>query len=207
MTSLVLYIPQSDLSMFHSDSLPFIIKRGSDVFSGEGMTSTVETVHGLLRPENDELKIHWRLVRKTEHMGSEMRSDQEVEPVREIVVSLSRVAGAIVRRRWWLDWATGPRLVLTASDLGAFEELAGHDGLSLDHPAEVVLRLRRSDALAGREFGAELALAKAEYDLAAAERRGLVVSEVSVSAERCFSVTSRRQLIINARTLPAIQPS
>lgn len=158
--------------MSHSASLPFVIKRGSDAFSGEGMTTTRETVHGLLRLEDDELKIQWRLVRKTEHMGSEMRSDQEVEPVREIVVPLSGVAGAIVRRRWrWLDWLSGPRLVLTASDLGAFEELAGRDGLSLDHPAEFVLRLRRSDALAGREFGAELALAKAEYDLGAVERR------------------------------------
>ncbi|MBT3325168.1 MAG: hypothetical protein HN396_02830 [Gemmatimonadales bacterium] len=34
-----------------------------------------------------------------------------------------------------------------------------------------MLRLRRSDALAGRESGAELALAKAQYDLAAVERR------------------------------------
>ncbi len=105
-------------------------------------------------------------------MGSEMRADQEVQPVLQIVVLLSGVSGAIVRRRWrWLDWLTGPRLVLTASDLGAFEELAGRDGLSLDHPAEFVLRLRRSDALAGRESGAELALAKAQYDLAAVERR------------------------------------
>ncbi len=111
-------------------------------------------------------------LRKTEHMGSEMRADQKVQPVLQIVVLLSGVSGAIVRRRWrWLDWLTGPRLVLTASDLGAFEELAGRDGLSLDHPAEFVLRLRRSDALAGRESGAELALAKAQYDLAAVERR------------------------------------
>jgi len=41
--------------------------------------------------------------------------------VLQIVVLLSGVSGAIVRRRWrWLDWLTGPRLVLTASDLGAF---------------------------------------------------------------------------------------
>ena len=105
-------------------------------------------------------------------MGSEMPADQEVQAVREIVVPLSGVSGAIVRRRWrWLDWPTGPRLVLTASDLGAFEELAGRDGLSLDHPAKVVLRPRRADALVGREFGAERALAKAQYDLAAVERR------------------------------------
>ena len=34
-----------------------------------GMTSTVETVHGLLRPENDELKIQWRLAKEDRAHG------------------------------------------------------------------------------------------------------------------------------------------
>ena len=50
-----------------------------------------------------------------------------------------------------------------------FEGLAGKDGLSLDHPAELVLRLRRSDRLAAEEFGAELALAVAGLAVSAAE--------------------------------------
>jgi hypothetical protein len=129
------------------------------------MTTTRETVHGLLRLENQRLTIQWRVGRKTEHLGSEMRTDKEVEPVKEIVVPLRRVAGAAIRRRWW-EW--GPRLIMTAADLSAFEGLAGTDGLSLDHPAELVLRLRRSDGLAGEEFSAELALAIAEIGMPAA---------------------------------------
>ena len=147
--------------MPHSATLPFLLKRAAEVLSGGGMTTTRETVHGLLRLENDQLTIQWRVGRKTEHLGAEIRTDQEVEPVREIVVLLRGVAGAVVRRRWW-DWLLGPRLILTATDLSAFEGLAGKDGLSLDHPAELVLRLRRSDRLAAEEFSAELALAIAE---------------------------------------------
>jgi hypothetical protein len=90
--------------MARSASLPFLIKRAADAFSGVGMTTTRETVHGLLRLENDALTIQWRVGRKTEHLGAtDMHTDQEVEPVREIVVSLRGVAGAVVRRRWW-DW-------------------------------------------------------------------------------------------------------
>jgi len=147
-----------------SAALPFLLKRASDVFSGEGMTTTRETVHGLLRLEHERLTIQWRVGRKTEHLGTEMRTDKEVEPVREIVVPLRGVASAVVRRRWW-DRILGPRLVLTAADLGAFEGLAGTDGLSLDHPARLVLRLRRSDLLPAEEFSAELALAIAELGL------------------------------------------
>ena len=70
----------------------------------------------------------------------------------------------MVRRRWW-DRLIGPRLVLSAADLSAFEALAGREGLKLDHPAELVLRLRRTDRLATKEFCAELALAIASLSL------------------------------------------
>ncbi len=156
--------------MPHFAALPFLLKRGADVFSSGGMTTTRETIHGLLRLEDDELTIQWRVGRKTEHLGAEIRTDQEVEPVRKIVVPLRGVAGAVVRRRWW-DWLIGPRLILTAADLSAFEGLAGRGGLSLDHPAELVLRLRRSDRLAAEEFGAELALAIAGHHVSAAEEQ------------------------------------
>lgn len=42
--------------------------------------------------------------------------------------------------------------MLTGADLRAFVEIAGEGGLRLDHPAELVLRVRRSDSLAAREF-------------------------------------------------------
>jgi hypothetical protein len=164
--------------MPRSAALPFLLKRGSQVFSGSGMTTTRETVHGLLRLENDQLRIQWRVGRKTEHLDSEMRTDKEVEPVREIVVPLRGVAGAVVQRRWW-DFLLGPRLALTAADLSAFEGLAGHGGLSLDHPAELVLRLRRSDRLAAEEFGAELALAIAEDAVSGAAGRPALADHAS----------------------------
>jgi len=85
--------------------------------------------------------------------------------VRELVVPLVGVAGAAVRRRWWLP--RNPQLVLRAADLRAFEEVAGEGGLKLDHPAELILGLRRSDLLVAEEFAAELTLAVAERALTA----------------------------------------
>jgi hypothetical protein len=128
------------------------------------MTTTTERVHGLLRLDGEELVIQWRLTRKTQTLGSEIRTEEEMEPVREIVLPLRAIAGARVRRPWWL-FGAGLRLVLTASDLQAFDELAGEGGLKLAHPAEVVLRVRRRDALAAEEFTAEVVLALAELSL------------------------------------------
>ena len=147
--------------MTHSAALPFTLKRSQDVIGASEITSTTETVHGLLRLEGERLVIQWRLGRKTDRIGNEIRTDQEFEAVRQVVIPLDAVAGAAVRRRWWQLWS-GPRLILTASDLQAFEEVAGEGGLRLAHPAELVLRLRRSDRLAAEEFSAELALAVAE---------------------------------------------
>jgi hypothetical protein len=62
-------------------------------------------------------------------------------------------------------WLRGPRLVLSAADLGAFEVVAGPDGLKIDHPAQLTVRMRRRDRLIGEEFCAELALALAERSL------------------------------------------
>jgi hypothetical protein len=147
--------------MTHTAALPFTLKKSDDTFSGSGMTTTTETVHGLLFLDAERLVIQWRRARKTDHIGLEMRSDEEVEAVREIVIPLSGLAGAALRRRWW-ESLFAPRLVLTASDLRAFEDVAGPHGLGLGHPAELVLKLRRADALAGAEFAAELELAMAE---------------------------------------------
>ncbi len=125
------------------------------------MTTTTETVHGLLHLDGERLTIQWRLGRKTQHLGAEIRTDEEFEAVRQVVIPLEAVVGAGVRRRWW-QLLSGPRLVLRAADLQAFEEVTGEGGLRLAHPAELVLRLRRSDRLAAEEFSAELALAVAE---------------------------------------------
>jgi hypothetical protein len=125
------------------------------------ITSTKETVYGLLRLDGDRLFIQWRIARTTDRMGGEIRSDQELEEVREVSIPLEGVAGAAVRRRWW-EWPSPPRLVLTAADLRAFEDVTSEGGMTLQHPAELVLRLRRRDRLAAEEFTAELSLAVAE---------------------------------------------
>lgn len=129
------------------------------------MTTTTETVHGLLRVEGDELTVQWRLARKTHYLGAmAQHSDEEFEAVREATIPLSAMAGAIVQRPWWRFWS-GPRIVLMASDLRALEAVTGEDGLRLAHPAKLVLTVRLSDALAATEFAAELELAIAERAL------------------------------------------
>jgi hypothetical protein len=142
-------------------ALPFTLRRSHDVIGLSEMTTTTETVHGLLRLDGDRLVIQWRLARKTDRIGGEIRSDQELERVREVAIPLEGIAGATVQRRRWV-WLERPRLVLTAADLRAFEAVAGEGGLKLEHPAELVVRLRRGDRLAGEEFGAEVSLALAE---------------------------------------------
>jgi hypothetical protein len=163
--------------MPHSAAIPFLLRRSHDVVGFE-ITSTRETVHGLLRLDGDTLHVQWRVARSTERVGWQIRTDREVEPVREVVIPLSAIAGATVRWRW--RWPPGPYLVLTAADLRAFEEVAGTAGLSLDHPAELALRLRREDRALGAEFVGELELALAERDLAAAEGKTLTAGGQAV---------------------------
>ena len=127
-------------------------------------------MHGLLRLEGDELTVQWRLARKTDYVGFSIRTDEEFEAVREARIPISCMAGAIVRRPWWRFWS-GPRIVLVASDLQALEAVAGEHGLRLAHPAQLVLTVRRSDALAAAEFAAELEIAVAERALARSDEK------------------------------------
>ena len=87
------------------------------------ITTTTETVHGLLRLEGDKLTVQWRLGRKTDHLGSESYTDEEFEPVCEATIPISALAGATVRRPWWRFWS-GPRIVLVASDLQVLDAVA-----------------------------------------------------------------------------------
>jgi hypothetical protein len=149
--------------MTHTGALPFVLKRSDDVIAGSEITTTAETVHGLLRLDGDRLKIQWRLSRETSRVGMEIRSDKEYEAVREVVVPLSALAAASVRVSRWIPGRV--RFVLIAADLRAFEEVAGEQGLRLDHPAELVLRIRPADRLAAEEFSSELELAIAENSM------------------------------------------
>lgn len=153
--------------MPHLAALPFLLERSHEVI-GREITSTSETIHGLLRLDGTRLVVQWRLERTTERIGSEIRSDREVEPVREVVLPLESVAGAQLRTSIW-PWISRARLVLTAADLRAFEPIAGAAGLEVDHPAELTLFVRRADLAIAGEFVGELELAIAERALALAE--------------------------------------
>lgn len=151
-----------------SVAFPFVLKRGSDVIDGLEITSTVETIHGLLRLELGHLTVQWRVSRSTDVVGLEIRTDKELEPTRETSVPLSAIAGAVVRWKWrW--WRPGFHMILTAADLAAFDVISGESGLKLDHPAELVIRVTRSNRAAADEFAGELNLAVAERELRSAE--------------------------------------
>jgi hypothetical protein len=156
--------------MPHSAALPFLLKRSQDVLGAASMTSTTETVHGLLRLDGERLVVQWRLSRKIERIGAEIRTDRDLEAVREVVVPLDVLAGATVRRRFKGYLGRG-KLVLTAGDLRAFEEIAGEEGLRLGHPAELVVGFRRSDRILAEEFAAEVTLAIAEKEAEAGRAR------------------------------------
>jgi hypothetical protein len=56
----------------------------------------------------------------------------------------------------------GDRLVMTAATLEAFMAISGPEGLSLQHPAQLVLRIARHDRAAALNFAADLELAMSE---------------------------------------------
>lgn len=154
-------------------AVPFTLKRSSDLWDARGgYESTTETAHGLVRLEADQIVIQWRLAVQTEKMGDTWETSETIEPVKEIVIPLAKVAGAAVPpRRWW--HLVAPRLVIAASDLLAFEKIAGEQGLKLKHPAKLVLRVKRADRLIAEEFAAELSLAVARLPTGPAESERL----------------------------------
>lgn len=158
--------------MPRSAAVPFKLRRSQDVLGSSSITTTTETVHGLLRLDGDRVVIQWRLARKTEHIGNELRTDREFEAVREVVLPIDVLAGAQVRGPLFGLFGGG-KLVLTAADLQAFEAVAGEGGLSLRHPAELLVRIRRSDRMLAEEFSAELAMAVAERALELHQERSL----------------------------------
>ncbi|MBT8462371.1 MAG: hypothetical protein KJO44_07570, partial [Gemmatimonadetes bacterium] len=142
-------------------ALPFILEGKEEVLGISELTSTKDTIHGLLRLDGDKLVIQWRLTIKIEHLTE---TDEEHGDVNTHVLPLDSIVGVALRHRWWELWL-GPRLVLTATDMLAFEHLTGEEGLPLSHPAELAFRLRRRERLAGEEFVAEMILAMAELEV------------------------------------------
>ncbi len=158
--------------MPHSAALPFVVRRSRDVLGEHEITSTQETVHGLLVLEADRVVIQWRVARKISRVGPEIRTDEESDPVREVVVPIGRLASARLRSTWWQFFGRERRLVLSAADLRTFEAVGGPGGLPLEHPGELVVGIRIGDRTAAREFASELDLALAEQALRRAEGGG-----------------------------------
>ena len=157
--------------MLHTAALPFVLRRASSVISGHEVTSTQEQLHGLLYLDGEQLVVQWRTSREISRVGAEIRTDRELTTVREVALPLSALAGARVRRVW-RRWWFGDALVVTAADLRAFDALTDEGdlpGLVLEHPAEMVLEVRREDRDRVREFVSELGLALSEWRLAASE--------------------------------------
>lgn len=158
--------------MKHVLALPFTLNRKDQVVGTvprpanrpREVISTTERVHGLLLLDSEHLLIQWRVSRATQRVGQEIRTDREMEPVREVTIPLAALAGAKVETRLWRRY-----LVLTGADLRAFEEVAGNAGIGLPHPAELLVKVRHRDTGAAREFAGELELALADRALRAAE--------------------------------------
>ena len=148
-------------------ALPFTLSRTDSVMGWE-YVSTTERIHGLLILDAERLVIQWRITRETQRMGAQVRTDTELDPVREVIIPLTALAGA--RVRWeWRRWPPGRFLALTGADLRAFEDVAGSTGIGLPHPGELLLQIRNADTLAAREFAGEVEMAIAERALRAEE--------------------------------------
>lgn len=89
-------------------ALPFSLEGVEEALGVSELTSTKETIHGLLRFDGDKLLIQWQLTIKTQHLGE---TDEELGDVNSVVIPLDSIAGVTVRRRWWEFWV-GPRLAL-----------------------------------------------------------------------------------------------
>jgi hypothetical protein len=149
-------------------AVPFLIRRVHSAIRGPEITATKEDFHGLLRLTGGQLVFQWSTAREVSRVGREILVARDLGPVQEVSVPVAGLAGAQVRWRFF-PWPPRWQLVLRAADLQAFRALAGEAALLLEHPAELVLDLRRSDRAIAREFAVELDFALAEAWLQAAE--------------------------------------
>ncbi len=147
--------------MPRAGTLPFQISRADDVIAGGTVTTTTETVDGLLRLGESHLTVQWRLARTVNTVGMVIREDTELEAVREVNVPIAGLASATIRSAWW-PWSKASRLILTASDLRSFESISGPEGLRLEHPAQLILDIRPADRAAALEFAADVENAVAD---------------------------------------------
>lgn len=153
--------------MDRSPALPFTVRRKKDVINFFGITSTHETMRGLLRVEGDKVVLQWRTERKIDRVGWTLGTEREFDAVREVTLPVSVIADATVHSHWW--WPFRKYLVLTGVDLRAFETLLIDEALPIAHPAELVVRIDRGASANAREFATELRLVLADRAIQAAE--------------------------------------
>jgi hypothetical protein len=164
-----------------SAALPFTIRREHGVVGRREVTSTEETLYGLLRIHGDQLAVQWRTSRQISRVGREIRTDREMDPVEEIALPVSGLARVEIRRKW-LRWWFRPVLILTAADLRTFDQLgSAEDGPSfvLEHPAELQLELRSDDVERATFFASKLALAISEEMLRELDAHDAEITEHS----------------------------
>lgn len=191
--------------MLRTAALPFVLRRSHDIVSWEGVTSTVDVLHGLLRLSGDHLVVQWRASREISRVGPEIRVDRELAPLREVSLPLSALSGARLRRNW-RKWFLGHSLILNAADLQAFDVLTGNEGvpgLVLEHPAELILEIRREDRSLARNFVSELRLAISEYLLQESEKEFQAMQEAHSSSEPQISISEEPEHLRDDNTAPA----
>lgn len=179
-------------------ALPFTIRREHGALGRNGLTSTQERLHGLLSLEGERLVIQWRVAREVTQLGLGIKTDRESEPVREVSIPLSDLSGVRTRRAW-RRWRFVKVLVLTAGDLGAFDELRATSplpSLSSSHPAELVLDVRRPDHSEAEGFVSALRLDLSERLLSAYESAtpALLLDDQAASFDTNETSAGRRRL-------------
>lgn len=146
-------------------AVPFTVPLDEQLTSAGGLTyvTTKRRVHGIARLEDDRLVLQVAESRAVVHVtGTGIEQRTESDPVAERAVTLDQLGDARLRRHW-LWW----QLVVTASDLRAFEGLPGAEG------GELRLRVDRRHRAVAEELVATLRLALAELALQRAEGRRL----------------------------------
>ncbi len=153
-------------------ALPFVLTRTEQVFGAEYRVIE-ETLQGLLVLQGEQLTVQWRREQQTNRYGEEIRSDRAIDAVRTTAVPLTALTSARLDERWWRRQSS---LVITASDLAAFDGVAGADGLQLDHPGELRVPVARAAREQARSFVNELEYALAEVAMRRAEADDVRVS-------------------------------
>lgn len=139
-------------------SLPFVFSRLTNTMETNNVVYTRENVQGLLRIEGKQLHVQWRMTRSVDHYGVQVSSDSEQYPLREHAIPISKLSEVRVRRSMF-QIPFRRVLIIVSSDMQAFDPLTGDGdlpGLTLAHPAELKIQVRRQDYKLMDDFASHL---------------------------------------------------